>query len=176
MEDIDILYDVKGYEGFYRLNKRGQVWSCRFNRFMVANLQGKIGSQYYKFSLKKDGEKARSYYMHQLIGKHFLDNSNNYREIDHIDGDKLNNSIENLRWCSRSMNMLNKKKAKNNKSGYKNILTYDPKDCNKVYWVIQIKCNGTYYRKAYDKNIYSLDDIINIRNEKYDEMGLRRYD
>ncbi len=46
------------------------------------------------------------------------------KEIDHIDRNKLNNRIENLREATHSQNMLNRKKHKTNKSGYKGVSWY----------------------------------------------------
>ena len=49
----------------------------------------------------------RSMAVHRLVAEAFLPNENNYREIDHIDRDKTNNHVDNLRWCTRRENLLN---------------------------------------------------------------------
>lgn len=46
-------------------------------------------------------------FIHRMVAEMFIDNPNNYKEVDHIDGNKHNNNITNLRWCTRSMNMSN---------------------------------------------------------------------
>lgn len=46
-------------------------------------------------------------FIHRMVAELFVDNPNNYKEIDHIDGNKHNNNKDNLRWCTRQMNMLN---------------------------------------------------------------------
>lgn len=43
--------------------------------------------------------------LHRLVAEAYLENPQNLRDVDHIDGDKTNNNIENLRWCSHSDNM-----------------------------------------------------------------------
>ena len=50
----------------------------------------------------------KAYLKHRIIAQQFIPNPNNLPQIDHIDNDKTNNSITNLRWCSASMNLKNR--------------------------------------------------------------------
>lgn len=59
--------------------------------------------------------------IHRLIGIRYIPNPNNYLEIDHIDRNKQNNNIDNLKWVTRSQNNQNTGKQKNNTTGIKNI-------------------------------------------------------
>ena len=43
-------------------------------------------------------------YLHRLVAKYFVPNSNGYLEVNHIDGNKENNCADNLEWCTRSQN------------------------------------------------------------------------
>ena len=58
--------------------------------------------------------------------------------IDHIDGNKLNNKIENLRACTFSQNVCNKPKPKNNTSGEKGVYW----DKNRGKWKVQMELLG----------------------------------
>jgi hypothetical protein len=50
----------------------------------------------------------RKHSIHRLLGLQYLENPDNLREIDHIDRNKLNNNLENLRWVSRQTNNQNR--------------------------------------------------------------------
>lgn len=49
--------------------------------------------------------KHKNYHIHRLLAENFILNPQNKREVNHIDGNKNNNNIDNLEWCSRSDNM-----------------------------------------------------------------------
>ena len=51
---------------------------------------------------------GRTYLLHRILAKHFLPNPENLPQVDHVDRDPVNNSIENLRWVSSSDNMRNR--------------------------------------------------------------------
>jgi hypothetical protein len=158
---MDILYDIIGYEGLYKINKNGEVWSCRSNKFLKAVMMTSGYLQYY-LCVKY---KKKQHSIHRLLGIHFIPNPDNLPEIDHIDRNKLNNNLDNLRWCSRELNQLNKGINKTNKSGHRHISTGGDKGCS---WCIFI---GDY-NKCYAKSKYTLEQVVAIRNEKYIEFGL----
>ena len=96
-------------------------------------LAGKIRpSGYYQIGI--DGKR---YYSHRLAWKLFY-NEEPPELIDHIDGDKTNNKIENLRASSKQGNAGNSKRNHNNTSGYKGV-TWHNRD---KHWVAQIRKNG----------------------------------
>jgi hypothetical protein len=70
--------------------------------------------------LCKNG-KRKTCRVHRLVAEAFIENPENKREVDHIDRDKTNNHIDNLRWATRSENTQNKGFQCNNKLGIKNI-------------------------------------------------------
>lgn len=80
---------------------------------------------YYAITLVINGNKKK-FYIHKLVAKHFIPNPNNLCEIDHIDGNPLNNNVNNLRWCTHSENMNNpitKKRASDSLIGTYNNAT-----------------------------------------------------
>ena len=72
---------------------------------------------YLIIGLTKDGIQ-KCFKHHQLIGLHFIPNPENYLQIDHINGIRNDNRIENLRWGNQSQNQRNKKKKINCSSQY----------------------------------------------------------
>lgn len=59
---------------------------------------------YLCYRLSKNNKKY-SFYAHRLVAENFIPNPNNYTVVNHKDGNKLNNNVENLEWCSQSENM-----------------------------------------------------------------------
>lgn len=59
---------------------------------------------YLAVNLYKDG-KCKHYYIHRLVAQTFIDNPDNFREVNHKDCNKHNNNVSNLEWCSRRENL-----------------------------------------------------------------------
>ena len=91
-------------------------------------------------SSAKDGAKKQKIYMHRLI----LGAAAGF-EVDHINGDTLDNRRENLRQCTTSENQMNRGKAKHNKSGYKGVCWHKQ---NKM-WQALIRINSKTSRIGY---------------------------
>ena len=94
------LKDIPEYNGKYKANRNGDIWSCRVKRFMNFSVDP---CGYYIVVLC--GVTKR---VHRLIGKTFLNNENDYPLIDHINQDKKNNHINNLRFVPYWVNNLNR--------------------------------------------------------------------
>ena len=98
----------------------------------------------------------KRYYAHRLI--FFMFNDYFPEEVDHIDGNKTNNNIENLRGVTKSQNAWNTKQKKDNTSGSKNVC-YDKRTNS---WLVSFQVNKIkkYYGRFLDKN-----EAIMIANE-----------
>jgi hypothetical protein len=95
--------DVIGYEGLYQVSDMGRVKSIGYGKEKIMKPgTKKIGYCY--VILSKDGIK-KSHNIHRLIAIHFLDNPDNEKTINHINGIKTDNRLENLEWCSQSHNI-----------------------------------------------------------------------
>ena len=104
---MEIWKDIEGYNGKYQISNLGNVRS--FSRWKKGGLLkfGKCGNPGpYKtvFLVKTCRKDTKCFYVHRLVAAHFLENPNNYPEVNHIDGDTTNNCVSNLEWCTRQYN------------------------------------------------------------------------
>ena len=99
---------------------------------------------YLQIQLWRDGI-GKQFHHHQLLGLHFIPNPENYSQIDHINGIRDDNRLENLRWVSGSQNCRNKKKRANCSSQYKGVGW----NKNNKKWEAQITINKTRKHLGY---------------------------
>ena len=95
---------IKGFENLYKINRIGDIWSCWYNKIMTPQL---TQDGYLIVSLKKEGKRYKGF-IHRLLALQYLENTENLPQIDHIDRNKQNNNLDNLRWCSQHTNRLNR--------------------------------------------------------------------
>lgn len=90
---------ILNYEN-YQIDEDGNIFNTSSQKF----LKGSIGENGYKYyRLSKDGRK-KMFYAHRLVAEHFLPNIENLPVVNHKDGDKLNNNVNNLEWVSYNDN------------------------------------------------------------------------
>lgn len=108
--------DVVGYEGLYKVSNDGQVMSCARvvqhpnNRFAKTQTypdrimkQKKTSHGYMEVKLSKNGHR-KDWMVHRLVAFAFIDQVDGKPYIDHLDGNKSNNTVENLEWVSMAEN------------------------------------------------------------------------
>ena len=86
----------------YRISSLGQIRNSETGR-VLKQQTNKRG--YAVIRLKDNDKKKISFCVHKLVAKAFVPNPNGYLEINHLDGDKLNNYSTNLQWCTRGQNI-----------------------------------------------------------------------
>lgn len=145
----EVWKDVLGFEGYYQVSNKGRVktLSRTFNakngrlytkQSQLHKLHDDCKRGYLKIILRKKGE-PKSFFVHRLVGIAFIENPENKRTINHKDGIKTNNCVENLEWATdseqikHSFLVLNRKKPLLGKFG---------KDHHTSKKVIQISLNG----------------------------------
>jgi len=98
-----IYYDIKGYEGIYQLSKDGKVLSKARQGAKTKVLKGARG-EYLCVHLTKNG-KTKKKRIHRLLAEMFIPNPDNKPQVNHKDGNKYNNSLENLEWVTNGENV-----------------------------------------------------------------------
>ena len=99
--DKEIWKDIKGYEGLYQISNLGRVKNTKRNIIRKPTL---CKNGYLYVDLWKENKRSKKT-IHRLVAEHFLENNNNYTDINHIDGNKQNNILINLEFCNRSYNL-----------------------------------------------------------------------
>lgn len=162
MTKSEVWKDVVGYEGFYQVSNKGNVYSVERKDSRGQRRGGRIlkprytRRSYIQVQLWKNG-KSKNKYTHRLVAESFIPNPKGFLEINHKDENKSNNRVENLEWCTREYNntygtrierIVQKKSKKvravNVKTG--EVLTFNSvKEAEKKgYHNTSQACRGTY--------------------------------
>lgn len=108
MDKQEIWKPIKGYEGLYEVSSLGRVRSLYRITSDGKRIKGRIISsskQRYSNVQLYSCNCAKNFSVHRLVAETFIPNPNNLPQINHIDGNKQNNSCDNLEWCTASDNM-----------------------------------------------------------------------
>lgn len=112
----EIWKDIPGYEGRYKVSNYGRVKSLArvvirsdnkkytHKECIMKHRVNRWGYHLVPLSISNGANRQRKYMVHRLVAMAFIENPNNYPQINHIDGDKSNNTPSNLEWCTNSTN------------------------------------------------------------------------
>lgn len=106
----EIWRQIKGYENLYEVSNLGRVKSLpRYGTINVARIikLNHKKSGYVNVTLTKNNSK-RTFRVHRLVAEAFIPNPNNKKQVNHINGDKKDNSVSNLEWSTPSENIRHK--------------------------------------------------------------------
>ena len=143
----------------YLIYDDGRVYSKYKNKFLKPRIN--IKNAYHSVGLCNNG-KQKYFYIHRLVGLHYLEKIEGKDCIDHIDRDKSNNHVNNLRWCNHSENNINKIIQSNNKLGIKNIFYCQTYKC----YFFQISRNDIKHSKKFK----TLEECIKYRDEYLEKL------
>lgn len=92
---------ITGFEG-YCVTESGEVINLKTERVLKYDVNN---CGYRRVTLSKGG-KTKRFFVHRLVALYYLPNPTSSEVVNHRDGDKLNNNVDNLEWCSHSRNRL----------------------------------------------------------------------
>lgn len=95
--------EITEYGGDYLVSNYGRVKSLKSNKELILKLVTHHKG-YYKAQLLKNNKK-KAFFVHRLVAQAFIPNPENKLQVNHKDGDKKNNHVENLEWTTQSENL-----------------------------------------------------------------------
>lgn len=114
IEDIKEEWkDVIGYEDLYKISNKGEIIRKPFSKvdklgslrtYNEKKITPSVNSSGYKKVILRKNGVGENKYLHRLLAIHFIPNPNNFPDVNHKDGNKLNCNLSNLEWCTISEN------------------------------------------------------------------------
>lgn len=108
----EVWKDIPNYIGLYQINNYGNVKSLKRleksgNKIRKRNEKTlkQRATHGYKYVILSKESKAKTFRVHRLVAEIFIPNPNNYPQVNHKDGNKANNSVDNLEWCTCEYNI-----------------------------------------------------------------------
>ena len=104
-----LCYNGEDYSDLYEVSNLGNLRNAKTRKLIKTNLVG-CGYLSYCASLGHRG-KRKQIRIHRAVAENFIENPNQYPVINHIDGNKTNNRVDNLEWCTQEQNMEHAKRT-----------------------------------------------------------------
>lgn len=167
---MEIWKPIKGFEGFYQVSNKGNVKSlggwCGSSLRKEHTISKSITRDgYEKVRLNWDGKDV-TVKVHRLVAEAFIENPLQKNTVNHIDGNKRNNCVENLEWCDRSEQMLHayklglKKAAKGTRNRNAKLTDEDVKEIRRVYVKYSREFGTVALGKKYGVTNRVIDNVV----------------
>ena len=118
----EIWKDIKGYDGKYQISNKGNIKNVKRNKL----LKIQFNKNYKCIHLVGTDGKIKNYTIHRLMAQSFIPNPDNLSCVNHKDENKLNNSLDNLEWCTKKYNCnYGTAIERTKKQNQKTLLQYD---------------------------------------------------
>lgn len=152
---------IEGFNGRYEIEDNGNIYSN--GNLMKPYV---INSGYLAIKLQNKGVRTHKL-IHRLVAEYFLDNPEGFDIIDHIDGNRLNNNVSNLRWCTQKQN-LNYHGYEYNSGRNHYLAVLEPEDVKiirRCREVLKLR-NFEIYKLYPNVSHTTIDNVLNYKNYK----------
>lgn len=143
----EIWKDISGYNGVYQISNLGRVRSCEGKSGDYSIRAPRFCGKGYRSITLHDSGKRRYFLIHRLVAEAFLENPHGFPQVNHKDGNKQNNCVNNLEWCTNSENMNH---------AYANLLT------RRARPILQFDKQGNFIKKWDSSSEFSR--FIGVKN------------
>lgn len=137
---LEIWRDISGYEGLYKISNFGRIKSFKNNEKYIKPSKTKRGYLNVKFCKNKC---INQFYLHRLVASAFIENIENKPIVNHKNGNKEDNNVFNLEWCTSSENAKHAHANNLNKGKKKSIAQYNKNGDLLKIWDSQTKASDT---------------------------------
>jgi len=144
--------EIVGYEN-YLIYPDGKVQNKVSKRYLSTCDDG---NGYLILNLYKDGNR-KLHKIHRLVGLHYIPNPENKICLDHINGNRKDNRVENLRWATHSENGQNREEQSNSALGIKNIHKHSKQNGYSYEKMIRGKKHRKYFKTLEEAIAYKKD-------------------
>lgn len=171
-EDKEIWTPIQGFDG-YEISTYGRIrsyWKQQLNEGGKKGYSSYISTEYKYLAntIVNGGYKSvklgrqKRFLVHRLLTITFIPNPYNLLFVDHIDRNRLNNRLSNLRWCSRQQNNQNRKKQSSNTSGITGVRFYQGK------WWSRWSINNKLTEARFDTKEEAIEHRLKMAVQYYD--------
>ena len=155
----EVWKPVIGYEGLYEVSNFGRVKSLgntrgpsRF-RGVETILKCELSKMgYYRVALRNDG-KYKHHGVNRLVAMAFIPNPDNLPIVNHKDCNPLNNSVDNLEWCTQKYNVNYADAQK------KKVISFKKSNVNKCHYYKGLATKNRLKVGSYEKPVHQIDPI-----------------
>ena len=154
----EVFIPVQGYPN-YEISQYGNIRREKDKKVIKPQIKH---DGYLAVRISRSGEK-KEYKIHRLVAIHFIPNINNCPIVDHINLNKFDNRVQNLRWCNETESAHNTSSHKNSSSIYKGV-SYDK---SKKKWHARIRKDGKDEHLGYYMNEIDAANVYNTKAKEY---------
>lgn len=109
----------------YEVSNQGRIRNKKTQRILNPGAYGATGYKQVNMAIPAEGNKQKKRYIHRLVAQYFIPNPEDKREVNHINGNKLDNRAENLEWVTSSENQIKRHEQGNIKTSHRKVGCYD---------------------------------------------------